>query len=48
VRLARSNSWLIVLLTTRNRIIITNFTCTILYSEELGEVITDLAVNEGG
>jgi hypothetical protein len=48
VRLARSNSWLIVLLTTKNRLVITNFSCAVLYSEEVGETVADLAVAEGG
>jgi hypothetical protein len=36
------------MLTSKNRLIITNFSCAVLYSEELSEAVTDLAVTEGG
>jgi hypothetical protein len=48
IKAARSNSWLIVMLTNKSKIIITNFSSVVLYSEEISEAITDFTVTEGG
>lgn len=44
----RSNSWLIVIITSINRFIVANFSSTVLYSEELTDLISDCIVTEGG
>lgn len=44
----KSNSWLIAVLTTHNRLVLSNFAATVLFSEQIGEAITDCAVTEGG
>lgn len=44
----KSNSWLIVLLTTRNRIILVNYSATVLFSQQLYQAITDVELTEQG
>ncbi len=48
IETVKSNSWLIVIVTSRNRLLLVNFSSTVLYSEELNHVVTDLEVTEHG
>jgi hypothetical protein len=42
------NSSLVAILSTKDRIVIANFSSTIIYSEMMNEEITDLAITETG
>lgn len=48
VNLIKSNSWLIVVITDKNRLILINFSATVLYSEVIHQTITDLEITETG
>ena len=44
----KSNSWLIVLITSHNRLLLLNFSTSVLFSEELNSSITDVEITEHG
>jgi hypothetical protein len=48
IEVVKSNSWLIVIITSRNRLLLVNFSSTVLYSEELNHSVTDVEITEHG
>ena len=44
VSLIKSNSWLIVVITNKNKLILINFSATVLYSELIYQTVTDVEI----
>lgn len=48
VRLIKATSWLIMLVTDSNRLLVVNWAATILYIEQINEPVSDIAITESG